>query len=309
MSDIRWDGYSHEEIYEAVHTGPGRSASAAAESAWADVQALILRIDQRITTAMNGSASGWEGGAADAARAALSPLAQWASDAANDAGITAHAVTAQGEQAQELRNTMPEPNTAQLNAERVGVFTDPHVHLPPARRYAGRRDGGREPCGPGGRPHEHLHDQLLREPQPYGLLDAPAPGDRGDHGPVGGGGRRRGRRQRGRGGRTGGGGFDVGGAAAVEVAAAGAPSQLRLRRLPAGLRSAARLPQPLAGRWAVSPGLRCHPSSPPVPARVARPVERPWIARAELWCRPSTGAQRRPSRAVTQGMAPEPARR
>ncbi|GAA1283219.1 hypothetical protein GCM10009609_54930 [Pseudonocardia aurantiaca] len=109
MTGIRWEGYSHEEIYRVVHTGPGRAASVAAESSWAEVQALILRIDERITAAMNGSASGWEGGAADAARTALSPLAQWASDAANDAGITARAVTTQAEQAQELRNTIPEP--------------------------------------------------------------------------------------------------------------------------------------------------------------------------------------------------------
>jgi hypothetical protein len=116
VSGIRWEGYSHEEIYRVVHTGPGRAASVAAESAWAEVQALILRIDERITAAMNGSASGWEGGAADAARTALSPLAQWASDAANDAGITARAVTTQAEQAQELRNTIPEPPNADTKA-------------------------------------------------------------------------------------------------------------------------------------------------------------------------------------------------
>jgi hypothetical protein len=110
VTDIRWEGYSHEEIYTAVHTGPGRAASAAAESAWGEVSALIQRIDERITAAMKGSVGGWEGGAADAARSAMSPLAQWALDAANDAAITAAAITTQAEQAQGLRNAMPEPN-------------------------------------------------------------------------------------------------------------------------------------------------------------------------------------------------------
>ncbi|MFD1524049.1 hypothetical protein [Pseudonocardia yunnanensis] len=71
------------------------------------------------------SAGGWEGSAADASRAAMTPLGQWALDAANDAKITAQAVTSQGEQARELRNAMPEPNAAQLDAEYERALTDP----------------------------------------------------------------------------------------------------------------------------------------------------------------------------------------
>ncbi|MCH6168506.1 PPE domain-containing protein [Pseudonocardia alaniniphila] len=125
MSDIRWEGFSHEEIYAAVQQGPGRSVSTAAEAAWAATEALILSIDERIATAMARSAGGWEGSAADASRTAMTPLGQWALDAANDAKITAQAVTSQGEQARELRNAMPEPNAAQLDAEYERALTDP----------------------------------------------------------------------------------------------------------------------------------------------------------------------------------------
>jgi hypothetical protein len=125
VSDIRWEGFSHEEIYAAVHQGPGRSVSTAAEAAWAATEALILRIDERVATAMAQSAGGWEGSAAEASRTAMTPLGQWALDAANDAKITAHAVTSQGEQARELRNSMPEPNTARLDAEYERALTDP----------------------------------------------------------------------------------------------------------------------------------------------------------------------------------------
>ncbi|NMH81721.1 hypothetical protein HF577_32110, partial [Pseudonocardia xinjiangensis] len=59
MSDIRWEGYSHEEIYAAVHQGPGQSISAGAEAAWAATEALILRIDERIAVAMAQSVGGW----------------------------------------------------------------------------------------------------------------------------------------------------------------------------------------------------------------------------------------------------------
>ena len=112
VTDIRWEGFSHQEISDAVHRGPGRAVSAPAEQAWAETEALILRIDQRIAAAVAGSAAGWEGAAADATRTAVTPLGRWALDAANDAKITAGAVTAQGEQATQLRTTMPEPLTA-----------------------------------------------------------------------------------------------------------------------------------------------------------------------------------------------------
>ncbi|WP_433558864.1 hypothetical protein ACQPWY_11095 [Pseudonocardia xinjiangensis] len=125
MSDIRWEGYSHEEIYAAVHQGPGQSISAGAEAAWAATEALILRIDERIAVAMAQSVGGWEGSAAEAGRTAMTPLGQWALDAANDAKITAQAVARQGEQARDLRNAMPEPNSAQLDAEYDAAFTDP----------------------------------------------------------------------------------------------------------------------------------------------------------------------------------------
>ena len=38
MSDVRWEGYSHDEIYARVQQGPGRLASADAEAAWSTVE-------------------------------------------------------------------------------------------------------------------------------------------------------------------------------------------------------------------------------------------------------------------------------
>jgi hypothetical protein len=125
VSDIRWEGFSHQEIYDAVQRGPGREISASAEQAWAETEALILRIDERIAAAMAESAAGWEGSAAEATRGAMTPLGRWALDAANDAKITAQAVAAQGEQAAQLRVTMPEPPTAQWNAEIGKALQDP----------------------------------------------------------------------------------------------------------------------------------------------------------------------------------------
>lgn len=125
MSDIRWEGLTHDEIYAAVHKGPGAAVSTPAEDAWKETEALILRIDERIASAMAASQASWEGSAADATRSAMTPLGQWALDAARSAKLTAGAVTGQGLQANYVRENMPEPVTDQRNAMIGDALTDP----------------------------------------------------------------------------------------------------------------------------------------------------------------------------------------
>ncbi len=125
VSDIRWEGHTHQEIYDLVKPGPGAAVSKPAEDAWKAAEALILRIDERIASAMAGSAAGWQGSAADATRNAMAPLNQWALDAARNAKLTAGAVTGQGLFANYTRENMPEPQTAALEAERAKALTDP----------------------------------------------------------------------------------------------------------------------------------------------------------------------------------------
>jgi hypothetical protein len=110
VTDVRWEGFSHAEIYRRVQAGPGRGASVAVESAWTDTEAVIRRIEERLVTAIRQAGGGWEGAAADATRDGLTPLGRWAADAAGDAKLTATGVIAQGEQAAWLRNAMPSPS-------------------------------------------------------------------------------------------------------------------------------------------------------------------------------------------------------
>jgi hypothetical protein len=125
VSDIRWEGLTHDEIYATVHQGPGAAVSKPAEDAWKQTEALILRIDERIASAMVASQASWEGNAADATRSAMTPLGQWALDAARSAKLTAGAVTGQGLQASYVRENMPEPVTEQRNAMIGDALTDP----------------------------------------------------------------------------------------------------------------------------------------------------------------------------------------
>jgi hypothetical protein len=110
VTDVRWEGFSHAEIYQRVQAGPGRGASVAVESAWTDTEAVIRRIEERLVTAIRQAGGGWAGAAADATRDGLTPLGRWAADAAGDAKLTATGVIAQGEQAAWLRNAMPSPS-------------------------------------------------------------------------------------------------------------------------------------------------------------------------------------------------------
>ena len=66
MSDVRWEGLTHEEIYARVQQGPGRLASADAEAAWATVESTIRAVDDQLTRAVKQIGVDWQGAAADA---------------------------------------------------------------------------------------------------------------------------------------------------------------------------------------------------------------------------------------------------
>ena len=104
-----WSQLSHRRLYDAVHSGPGRAISVAAEEHWTRIEATITGIEQRISAALARSNGGWEGAAADTSRAAVSPLGAWALDAAGDARLTAGAIVSQAEHAAELRRLFPPP--------------------------------------------------------------------------------------------------------------------------------------------------------------------------------------------------------
>ena len=164
-----------------MHTGPGREVSAAAEAAWAETEALILRIDQRIADGHVpvGHRLGGRGGRRhphghDAARA-VGPRRRQRRE---DHGHGRHGSGRAG----------PRPAQRDARAHHRAVERRhrrrahrPHLPLPRARRPAGHRAGRRQPVRAGRRPHEHLHEQLLREPPQHGLLDLPAAGHGRDH--------------------------------------------------------------------------------------------------------------------------------
>ncbi|HEX5812431.1 MAG TPA: PPE domain-containing protein [Pseudonocardia sp.] len=113
MSDVRWEGFSHEEIYSRVQQGPGRLASADAEAAWSTVESTIRTVDAQLTRAVRQIGAGWQGRAAEAVQGGMTVMSNWALDAAGDASLTKNGIGAQAEQAGRLRSAMPPPRTAE----------------------------------------------------------------------------------------------------------------------------------------------------------------------------------------------------
>jgi hypothetical protein len=115
MSDVRWEGLSHEEIYARVQQGPGRLASSDAEAAWNTVESTIRAVDAQLTRAIKQIGAGWQGRAAEAVHGGMTVMSNWALDAAGDATLTKNGIAAQAEQAGHLRSAVPPPRTEEWN--------------------------------------------------------------------------------------------------------------------------------------------------------------------------------------------------
>src|SRR5689334_17326260 len=84
-----WAASSHQRLYDEIHgdagffgtNGAGVSGAAGAQDGWAELAALMARAYWRTEAALAKAGAEWEGGAADAMRSGVTPLAQWAVDA------------------------------------------------------------------------------------------------------------------------------------------------------------------------------------------------------------------------------------
>src|ERR1700736_4733105 len=109
MGDIRWQGHSHEELYQQIHAGPGVAASHVPEAAWSDLSKTLHDINEGIHNGLQKLGASWEGAAADQAHGNLTPLGQWASDASTGADVMRISVQDQANYIATARAEMPPP--------------------------------------------------------------------------------------------------------------------------------------------------------------------------------------------------------
>lgn len=104
-----WAAFSHEELYAAVHNAndPGRVGQLSDE--WNALSREIGDAAQRMAEKVRGTETGWQGQAADAARAAIQELTDWNRDAGDTAGSLASRIAEQGRIMETAKAEMPEP--------------------------------------------------------------------------------------------------------------------------------------------------------------------------------------------------------
>ncbi|HJP78159.1 MAG TPA: PPE domain-containing protein [Pseudonocardiaceae bacterium] len=108
-TDNRWQGYSHQELYDALNSGPGAEAATPAVDTWAGLSRTLDELQQDIGAGVRASGASWEGEAADRARDALGPLGDWAQQASSAADMMRVSTEYQAGLLAKARADMPAP--------------------------------------------------------------------------------------------------------------------------------------------------------------------------------------------------------
>jgi hypothetical protein len=114
---INWSALSHQELYDAVHENndPGQTYSLAGD--WHDLGADMAESSQVLDRRIRSTESGWQGTAADSARAATLQLASWGGDAALTSQHMGVQINDQGRIVEQAKAAMPEPVTFDIGKE------------------------------------------------------------------------------------------------------------------------------------------------------------------------------------------------
>jgi hypothetical protein len=108
-SGNRWQGYSHQQLYAMLHSGPGPAAAGVAADRWSSMAGALSDIQQDISSGVAASGAAWVGTAADSAHGALNPLGQWAEQASSAADVMRISAELQGDLLSKARADMPAP--------------------------------------------------------------------------------------------------------------------------------------------------------------------------------------------------------
>ena len=127
MSDLRWQGHSHEELFEQINEGPGAGGSTESVRRWRQLTRALDEIDEGLADALAAATSGWTGAAADSAHDGLRPLGDWARQAQEAAELMRERAEQQAEFVDKARNDMPEP--VAVSAEEPGAVESLLTHL------------------------------------------------------------------------------------------------------------------------------------------------------------------------------------
>jgi hypothetical protein len=107
--DVRWRGYSHQELYDAINSGPGAAASADPAARWDAISGALSEIGGDLSSGIGTAHQHWSGAAAESALGGIAQLARWAHDAQANAASVRASAEAQADYVTQARATMPVP--------------------------------------------------------------------------------------------------------------------------------------------------------------------------------------------------------
>ncbi|HEX5496506.1 MAG TPA: PPE domain-containing protein, partial [Mycobacteriales bacterium] len=123
----RWQGYSHQELYDMLHSGPGSGAAGAIADRWSGMAGALSDIQQEINAGVTKSGAAWIGTAGDAARNSLGPLGEWAQQAATAADVMRISTELQGDLLAKARADMPAPVAVPQQPGQIGQLVTAQV--------------------------------------------------------------------------------------------------------------------------------------------------------------------------------------
>ncbi|HUQ60712.1 PPE domain-containing protein [Lentzea sp.] len=120
---VDWMTYTHEQLYNMVHTGVNLAGAQAAATNWQKIGEDIAGVRANLLKAVEDSTVGWDSESARLARDGLTEVTNWVDDTANYATKVSVAITTETNNVEAARAAMPPPPAA----PEAPVAADPAV--------------------------------------------------------------------------------------------------------------------------------------------------------------------------------------
>ncbi|MGW6930333.1 PPE domain-containing protein [Lentzea sp. NPDC054927] len=109
---VDWMTYTHEQLYNMVHTGVNLDGAQAAATNWQKIGEDIAGVRTNLLKAVEDSTTGWDSDSARLARDGLTEVTNWVDDTANYAHKVSAAITTETNNVEAARAAMPPPPQA-----------------------------------------------------------------------------------------------------------------------------------------------------------------------------------------------------
>ncbi|MFD4672998.1 PPE domain-containing protein [Lentzea sp. NPDC058450] len=109
---VDWMTYTHEQLYNMVHTGVNLDGAQAAATNWKKIGEDIAGVRTSLLKAVEDSSVGWDSESARLARGGITEVTNWVDDTANYATKVSAAITTETSNVETARAAMPPPPAA-----------------------------------------------------------------------------------------------------------------------------------------------------------------------------------------------------